>query len=192
MSAYPFLVQTAWNTLGELLRQWQDAPFRWSTEIDIQAELGGRISQVLSLQGLGTVKGSYGHGLPTFSEQQIWNRVGYEPTVHYEENGNRHFCRPDVVIWDDPLSDSNEADGGSKWPIAWACELKYGSRDSGEWDTDKLRRLLELNRINFGCSINIHYRQSSSGVTVDWRQTGRGTKLWVCDVWAPQPISDAP
>lgn len=74
----------AWWTLRAVLNQWQREPFRWARERDIQAELGGRLNQVFSLQGLGTITGSYGHGLSDYDDQQTWARVSFKPYKRIE------------------------------------------------------------------------------------------------------------
>lgn len=193
MATYPFLVQTAWNTLGELLRQWQREPFLWAREIHIQAELGGRLSQVLSLQGMGTLTGSYGHGLRHFDERQTWSRVGYQPNIPYRYGDKLLRCHPDVVIWDDVdelgKPPSPDYASGHTWPIAWACELKYGSADSGEWDAEKLKLLLADGRIKFGCAVNVHFSPSADGIHIEWERTSPNSRLWICNVRTPLALA---
>lgn len=169
MAERDFYIETALNTVNAVARKWQDNPFLWARERDIQAEIGGRLSQIFTLQGLGDVKGSYGHNMRDFEDTQTWSRVAFEPYVPYVygEAGEATRCHPDVVIWDD-LNDRKPPNyqDYETWPIAWACEIKYGSRDSGDWDRWKLRLLIEQERIAAGCTIQIHYNRTQDKVGI--------------------------
>ena len=186
MAAYPFMIQTAWNVLRPVLDQWQNEPFRWARERGLQAEIGGRLNQVFSLQGLGTVTGSYGHLLPEYPEDiQSWARVAYEPRVPYKFNEGKYNCFPDIVIWDD-FDGIPDYLNDEIWPIAWACELKYGSNNYGEWDMEKLRLLIDQKKVTYGCSVNVQFSRTAKGIGVAWKTHEEfGHKLWQCLVQSP-------
>ncbi len=125
-------------------------------------------------------------------QDQSWSRVSCEPYVGYEFNSEPHWCFPDIVIWADDRS-RNKGPGGdtsTPWPIAWACELKYGSSNKGEWDVKKLRLLIEQGKIEYGCAINIHFETGADHVSVNWRKEivnqKRSRRLWVGNVAVPK------
>lgn len=186
MASYPYLVQTAWWTLRGVLEQWQQEPFRWARERDLQAEIGGRLNQVFSLLGLGTITGPYGHGLPEYPDVQKWARVAFEPYVPYFSNSQKARCHPDIVIWDD-LNGRKvpNYENGEIWPIAWACELKYGSRDKGGRDLTKLHLLIEQQQIRHGCLVNVEFPRAADGSGITWEKTDKGRFLWLCQVRSP-------
>jgi hypothetical protein len=185
MASYPYMVQTAWYVLDHVFKEWQKQPYRWMRERDLQAEIGGRLNQIFFLQGFGSVEGEYKWAAPGFSTHQIWSRVSYEPYIYYEyEEGKSTYCYPDIVIWKD--SDTKELPPeGQLWPILWACELKYGSPDDGSDDTKKLVRLIQQQKIDFGCSVRVHFVRNEE-VGINWNHAESGRNLWVCDVTMPQ------
>ena len=186
MAAYPFMVQTALNVLTGVFEQWHEEPYRWMKERDLQSEIGGRLNQIFTLQGLGSIRGNYKWAAPGFGKEQTWSRVSYEPYVYYEyEEGKSSYCYPDIVIWDD-LEKGQTPQEGQLWPILWACELKYGSLDDGSADVNKLKCLLKQEKIKFGCSVRIHYAKDPSGVGVKWSGTEHGRHLWICDIKVPE------
>jgi hypothetical protein len=168
------------------MEQWQGKPFLWARERDLQAEIGGRLTQVFSLQGLGTITGPYGHGLKGYVKEQTWSRVAFEPYVPYVYKGKTERCHPDIVIWDDLNGrEAPNYSAGETWPIVWACELKYGSRDNGEWDLEKLRLLIDQKRIRYGCCVNVEFSRAVTGDGITWEQTDMGRFLWLCQVRSP-------
>ena len=192
MSAYPYLVQTAYNVINAVLAEWQEQPYRWLKERDLQAEISGRLSQIFNLQGKGTLQGKH----RWIESEQTWSRVSCEPYVGYVYYSKRSRCYPDIVIWKDIDSKKQPTDETSTgWPILWACELKYGSSNKGEWDREKLRLLLEQDKIEYGCSINIHFEKSSTSITLSWeKELVKGkqpNRLWVCDITLPKTSSGA-
>ena len=193
MATYPYMVQAAYNILAAVFEQWQREPYRWMRERDIQAEIGGRLTQIFTLQGLGSIKGDYGWTASGFNREQIWSRVSYEPYVSYEYKGEASWCYPDIVIWDDisPNDPSPKYEEGESWPILWACELKYGSGDDGKWDIEKLGLLLDQGKIKFGCVVRIHFIHTPKGIGVEWDNTRHGRHLWICDASVPQTKSDS-
>jgi len=196
MASYPYMVQTANNVLAAVIKQWQSEPYRWMREHDIQAEIGGRLSQVFMLQGLGSVEGEYGWvapGIKSEEKLQSWSRVSYEPYVPYLYEGKKTPCYPDIVIWNDlpPNTATPNYKKGEPWPILWACEIKYGSGDDGKWDVEKLTLLLDQKRIEFGCALRINYILDPKGIGVKWDPSPHGQHLWICDVSFPEIKNDS-
>ena len=192
MASYPYMVKTAWNVLETVVAQWHNEPYRWMRERDLQAEIGGRLNQIFSLQGLGTVTGEHKWVTPGFDRRQSWSRVSYEPYIYYEyEPGSSSNCHPDIVIWDD-LGEGEVIPDAQLWPILWACELKYGSPSDGSDDVEKLRKLINQKKIQYGCSVRVKYVKDHGGVGLKWRTAGTelGQYLWVCDV--SMPVSEEP
>ena len=185
-----FVRDTAKNVITAVMKQWQKEPFRWSRELDIQAEIGGRLSRVLELQGFGSVHGSYGHGRPDFPDHQTWARVAYESYVPYTDvMGKLHRCHPDIVVWDDLTGDIEpDYPKGEVWPIAWACEIKYGSSDSGDRDKQKLAVLLAQGRIRRGCFLEVHFFRANHKPDMAWQTMDQQAFLDHCVVNMPQGI----
>jgi len=180
------MVQTASNVLTEVFKQWHKEPYRWMKERDIQAEFGGRLTQIFELQGLGIITGDHKWVAPGFSKRQSWSRVSYEPYVYYEyEPGESSYCYPDIVIWDD-LKPGEIIPEHQLWPILWACELKYGSSNEGAWDVEKLHLLIDQQKIKFGCAIRMHYSEADCGDEIIWKDTPNNRYLWSCDVNVPE------
>jgi len=186
MATYPFMVQTAYNVLSSVFEQWHKQPYRWMKERDLQSEIGGRLMQIFTLQGLGDIQGIHKWKAPGFDDKQVWSRISYEPYVAYEyDNGKTSYCYPDIVIWDSREKNDVIPDG-QLWPILWACELKYGSSDDGNYDVKKLTSLIDQGKIKFGCSVRVHFVKDPSGVGIKWKTSTHGHYLWECDVRMPE------
>jgi hypothetical protein len=184
MAAYPFLVQSAWHVLQAICIEWQKDPFRWINERSIQAEIGGRLNQIFSLQGFGKIEGQYKWASPGFpKENRSWDRVSYEPPVYFLDETNP--CYPDIVIWDNDDQDQ-DSQKEQLWSILWACEIKYGAKVEGKADFRKLTRLLDQGVIKYGCSFNVHHSFDPTDIAVKWSNNQKGHHLWVCDVRMPQ------
>ncbi len=186
MAAYPYMVQTALYVLEDVFKLWHKEPYRWMKERDLQAEIGGRLNQIFSLQGLGTVEGKLKWVASGFKADQSWSRVSYEPYVYYEyEKGKFSYCHPDIVIWD-YLETGESPPEHQLWPILWACELKYGSPNDGSDDIKKLKKLIQQKKIKFGCAVRVHFTKGRKGIGIKWSDAGHGRHLWVCDVSMPK------
>lgn len=193
MATYPYMVQAAWNVLHAVFDQWYREPYRWTYETDLQAEIGGRLNQVFSLQGLGTVEGDYKWAAPGFDRKQQWSRVSYGTYIscEYEPGKSSHY-HPDLVIWDE-LGQDGEIPDGQLWPVLWACELKYDSPDDGSSDVEKLCQLIDQKKITYGCSVQVQHSKDPAGVGGEkWSYPDdkhkRGLFLQVCDVTMPASI----
>jgi len=185
MSYYPHLVQTAWHTVEQLVKDWVNNPHHWDREIDIQSELRARLATIFSLTGLGQVVfHEEGHPPSIESKTYRYSRVSCEPSIPYTYSDQKeHLAVPDVVIWD-TLADPTivPKDG---WPVLWACEIKYKSSDHSDWDEKKLGYLLDEKRIEFGCWLKFHIDNSLREPLISWDKRQYGTRLWVCTVSAP-------
>jgi hypothetical protein len=188
MNSPDFLIATATNTLVQLLKEWQQQPFRWGREVEFQAELGARLSQVFTLQGQGLLEGYYGHSFKHFDQLQSFSRVGLEPQLHYfDDERKEQPCYPDIVVWgdrDDGLPASSQRT--SPWPILWACELKFWSPDKGGWDLDKLKRLLRDGRIGSACFVNVHFSPRVGEFEIEPKLDPTSPRLQIYEVFTPR------
>lgn len=185
MAQYPHLVQMAWYTVEQLVDDWAKNPHYWEREIDIQSELRGRLSTIFSLTGFGHVMSQEKDSQsPEMLRTYRFSRVCCEPNIRYTySDGKEYGAKPDIVVWDalpDPLNQPED-----RWPILWACEIKYKYFPASEWDIEKLGYLLDQNRINFGCWLIFLIDSSISKPSVSWEKSSHGMRLWKCTVTAP-------
>ena len=184
---YPKLVETAWDICEQLVADWQQNPYRWDSEADIQAALYSRLSTVCRLIGFGEVLGNYPDAVPGFEGRQVWSRVACEPAISYQySDGKSYVCKPDLVLWDeidDPDSPPDAED--QNWPVLWACELKYNGVDPTGWDLEKLNYLADQGVVRYGCWITFARTRARSGSGIDWRRDSAGGRIWVCDAFLP-------
>ena len=178
---YDSLAQIGWDVVGQFMLDWQRSPYLWDREIDIQVELVSRLKTVMSLTGYGEVIGRY-PGAIEKSEQEIrYSRVRSCPTLRFEIEGTNRTVKPDVVIWGDldRLEDAELDESGVKpWPIIWACEIKYmGSSAS---DVDKLKQLIEIGRIKYGCVLDIRWEDRPEKRSIVWERHSLKARLWSC------------
>jgi hypothetical protein len=153
------------DCLEQFLSDWQQAPYRWDKEIDVQAELFSRLSAVCKRLGMETVKGNYADALPQFRGKQIWNRVCCEPTLKYRWDDDEIYnSYPDLVIWDDADDPDNppDAKGSANWPVLWLCEIKLGQDDKEKWDERKLQAIVDHGRVAKACWLQL-YRELGVG-----------------------------
>ena len=121
------LIGIARSIIEQFLREWQNEPYRWPKELNVQAELTSRLQTVFTLIGKGTLRGYYQWVVEGFEKRQVWSRVDAEHTIHSKSSdGSEYTCRPDIIIWDDIDDPDNPPDaGGGQWPLLFACEIKY-------------------------------------------------------------------
>ena len=165
------LIEIAWRTVHEFLGHWQESPYLWSREIDVQVELCSRLLRQYQSLGLGTIMGNYREVVRGFERRQLWNRVCCEPEVWYTSaSGGREYCEPDVVVWADIEDPANPPDEvrGHNWPILWLCELKLDWSDTSDWDREKIGRLLEEGTTKHACGLRLFRKRATSGPGIDW------------------------
>jgi hypothetical protein len=188
-----FFTTTASNTLVQLLKEWQQQPFRWGREVEFQAELGTRLSQVFTLQGQGLIEGYYGHGFKHFHQLQSFGRIGFEPLLHYlDDEQKRRSCHPDIVLWGD-RADGRPADEepNEPWPILWACEIKFWSSDKGGWDLEKLKRLLRDRRIQSACFVDVRFSPTAGAFAIEPKPDPDCRELLIYEVYTPRALVGA-
>ena len=122
---YPLIVDNAWRVIEKMIKDWQENPYIFLTERDVQAELYRRLYLSMKLIGEETVEGLK---YKADGKNVVWNRLTCEPSVNINETGDKTKCIPDLVIWDE-LDELKKEDDNFKWktdwPILFAVELKY-------------------------------------------------------------------
>jgi len=147
----PFLVDLAWSVCLTLIQEWQVNPGRWEAEIDFQCELMGRLSSINSSLGSSTIKSQRGEHLA---------RVVAEPTIYYRnDDAKDSWCKPDVAIRKEQVAGNYEV---SRWPMLWACEIKYHPYVDSNDDEVKLRHLLNQSLADNACWIRL-WRDPQNG-----------------------------
>lgn len=184
MANYPYRVLSAWYVVEQLARDWQADPYRWDREIDFQAELFSRLSQVYRLVGVGTVKAIYKKETDPLEREPQYSRVACEPWIDYRSKGRKYRAYPDIVVWDD-IPDPTKPP--PIWPVLWACEIKYGSssKDGAGPDLEKLGYLIRQRRIQYGCWLRLFFKRAREGDGLFWNKHAIGQKLWICDAYFP-------
>ena len=188
MSWYPFLVDCAWRTLGAVLSDWQQNPYMWSRERDIQLELASRLTTAYKQMGCNSIEGRLPWAEKDAAGSQSWPRVACEPYMQYRHSDKKLYrCHPDVVIWDEPPNKNWTPNWKEEenWPVLWACELKYGTKKHSNWDQEKLTYLVEQEHIRFGCWVKISHRRAKSGRGWNVSQGNVGKRLWIYEIEIP-------
>ena len=188
MAAYPYLVQIAWDAVENFVKDWQQEPYKWYTETDIQTEIASRIRFSYQVIGKGTVLGNYTEAVAGFERNQTWSRVSCQPTVTYTHSDRRkYYCYPDIVIWED-LEDPNsppDQTEGANWPMLWVCEIKFNGQPEEDWDLAKMRYLVAQNEVKYGCWLNMFRRRAETGSGISWERSLENQRLWVCTAMLP-------
>lgn len=130
----PYLVQTAWSVVTQLVKDWQKNPSMLFTEHDVQAELYSRLKATLHNLGRFWVADKPNNRIIEKRSQYLWARISCEPSIIYEWEQKPAYMKPDIVLWDDLNAEkytdiedrySRINDGTDNWPILWVCEIKY-------------------------------------------------------------------
>lgn len=175
----PALVETIWRVLGQFATDWEQAPYRWERERDIQMVLAARIDLAMHLLGEDVVTGRY-------TEERRFNRVGCEPRLYLDRKQSR-YCFPDIVVWNSLGTPSDPPDRvdswRGNWPVLWACEIKHDSADGGaEMDEAKLNSLIKSGDVQYGCVLNVKRGPGERR----WHQKMPGGRLWRLDLRIPR------
>lgn len=184
MARNPVIVDIAWDVINKLIKDWQNTPYLWGKELDIQIELASRLQMILRDLGKGEVQANYSSAIKGY-ENQLWNRVNCEPGIKYTySDGKAYTCHPDLIIWDDMLDKNAPPADWSDWPILFALELKYFAKPSHDnWDIKKLKYLIDQGKIKYGCWLNIRRERSKKGNGIEWEQLQKN--LWSCNAYLP-------
>lgn len=141
-----YLMQIGWDVIRHFVLDWRKHPVRWGYEVEIQAEIYGRLSKAYDLIGTGIFEGKYkNYNVPGMKDSQILNRVSCETSV---ENGE-----PDLIVWED--ADPAHCNMEDNWPMLLVCEIKVAgnlgsSSEKIKKDEDKIKALLNK-RAKYGC-----------------------------------------
>ena len=135
--------------VDEFVDEWKKNPTQWLQEIDVQCDLAQRISSILKEQKKDVIRARHSH----YHSEQDFSRLTCEPYVSLGGAGTS-YAHPDIVVWDDPDGSANELNSG-KWPIIWACEIKYTTGEPDATDLDRLRRMLGDKTLRVGCWIKL-------------------------------------
>lgn len=184
MSAYPYMVELAWDVINKFIRDWQNNPYYWDRERDVQVELASRLRLAYQVIGSDVVEGKY-IDLPGFDDIKKWSRVGCEPKIHYVYEDKRNFCFPDIVVWDD-IEDPKSPPPPGKWPIILLCEIKYKDKEEKDsWDLEKMDYLIyQHNYAQYGCWLELLRKRADKGNGVVWDRK-KDLRLWHCQAKLP-------
>lgn len=170
---YPFLVDVVWRVVRQLSRDWQQAPYRWEREADLQVALASRLGATMRLIGEGSVVGSYQP-----QSQRSMGRVACEPKLYLDKK-RRQYCFPDVVVWRELEDESDPPDRDAawrgNWPVLWACEIKVDHKKGApSKDEEKLIKLVTSKAVDFGLVLDVR-REKGKSV---WAPKMLDGKLW--------------
>jgi len=177
------LVESVWRQTERFIKDWQNSPYEWSNERDIQVELANRIKRQCESYGLKSVYAEYKSfwWLVEGYEKQHFNRVCCEPKTYCSADEDRAI-RPDIVIFDDlqdckcpPDVDGKGHTTGKNLPMLWLCEIKYDTgwrtnrlSKKSNWDFKKIRSLLkQADGTQYACWLNIARERGDSRTGVD-------------------------
>ncbi len=150
-------VNIAEKAIKSFEEEWQDKPYRWMYEIDIQIGLFNEIQKNLKKEDR-KIKARLKHRQEN-RELKVFSRVTCEPYVKIPDY--KRAIHPDIVIWgDQPEKLEDCYINYGDWPILWACEIKYlyekSEKDTEEVtknDRKRLRALLKRERAKFATQL---------------------------------------
>jgi len=159
------LIDNIYEVVDTFIHDWQNSPYEWNTEIELQAEIYGRI--VNMLRDFLIQKAKYKVKDERFLDMQKYRRVSCEPATNYrDKNGVLLYGFPDIVVYDDFPNPESPPDFSSReknWPMLWVCEIKYqnefyGGCSTGQkkWDIEKMQYLMEYNegKTRYACCLD--------------------------------------
>lgn len=170
MQNEPEVMNLIWRAVEDFIHIWQDSPYEWNTEVDLQVEIVGRLKKAFKKYGSMHLQWAKYKEVKNkgFEKGQLYNRIYCEPSIWYQyEGGVRAKCLPDIVIYDDIDNPEDPPDEKNKinWPMLWVCEIKYQNEfnyalGDKKWDVDKIKYLLqqELDGAKYACCLNFHRR----------------------------------
>lgn len=156
MSAYPYLVDIAWQVVEQFIKEWKQEPLKWYYERDIQREIASRLSTVYKFLGKDTIEGNK------------YSKVGCENVLDGKS--------PDIVIWDESQS--------SEYTALWVCEIKLNSAraTNDESDIKKIQKFLKDKNAKYGCWLNFIQKTHSTPkkdkiIRNEWEK--KNNKFWL-------------
>jgi hypothetical protein len=87
------------------------------------------------------------------------------------------YAHPDIVVWDDHDSRMTTLNSG-KWPMVWACEIKYTTGEPDPTDLDRLRQMLRDKVLYVGCWIKLIVNTTTDMSDHD---TTNDPNLWIIE-----------
>jgi len=139
------------NVIEKFIRDWQESPFEYNTEIDIQAEIYSRIVKQLKLRKKLILELQYDYiKLQTYKGKMLsYRRASCEYPVYYK-NKRKKRCYPDIIIYRDISNPPPDSKEGINCPMLLVCEIKYETESGGDFkienrqaDVKKLKYLLK-------------------------------------------------
>jgi len=171
--------------IHEFLNEWQNDPWKWYQEIDVQAELARRIHDKLGTQSIWAYHDHHHHG----KKKVMFSRVACEP---YGKEKRDSSCRPDIVAWNPSPQDVELNSGNYPTTIIVEVKLKtYMSEMEGENDDSaKVAKHLSSNWYNVGCVLKLlgyppeYYKtKQDCPITEEWEMRSDSQKpLLVCSL----------
>lgn len=165
----------------KFILEWLGSPYEWETERDVQVDIASRIKFIFKANNLHLLKAMYD------GKVQMYSRVSCDPPIYVKDlSGEKSFCRPDIVVYDDIENCDSPPDAVPRinWPQLWVCEIKYQTEWAGDfspankqWDIDKARLLLQQSDgakcascLNFYRNVNV---RSKAGIELKECEAGR-------------------
>jgi len=139
------------NVIEKFIRDWQESPFEYNTEIDIQAEIYSRLVRQLKLNKELIVKLKYDYiKLQTYKGKMLsYRRVSCEYPTYYKSK-RKKCCYPDIIIYRNAKNPPPDNKEGINFPMLLVCEIKYETESGGDFkienrqaDVKKLKYLLK-------------------------------------------------
>ena len=163
------MIDIIWGVIDRFIEEWRNSPYEWQTEIDIQSDIASRLRKYLKEDGMLLQEAKYDYIREGIL--QPYSRVGCEWATNYNDSkGERCYCHPDIVVYDDIADPNNppDVDRMKNWPILWVCEIKYQTEDNspqyGEWDIEKMEYLLGQGETKFACSLYFNRKRIDKGL----------------------------
>ena len=191
-----YLIKIARDVVTKFIVDWQNEPYRWSREIDIQMEIASRIDIAYQMIGMNLIRANYKTVVSGYEKKQVWNRVCCEPATIYPDeccSDKKKDCRPDIVVWDELDDPDNPPDAltNKNFPMLWACEIKLNdkSKENLEWDKDKMECLLAKADAESACCLNFYREKTEEGeVDIQKESKVNDKRLLIYDIKLPKLI----
>lgn len=129
------------NVIEKFIRDWQESPFEYNTEIDIQAEIYSRLVSQLKLHKELILELKYDSiKLQTYKGKMLYyRRAACEYPTYYYKNKKKEHCYPDIIIYRDISNLPPDNKKEINCPMLLVCEIKYETESGGDFKTEKRR-----------------------------------------------------